>query len=358
MSVTTAWTELVGGKAPTGIALIAAGFAVTGAVVLVEPSWRPPTRTLPFHVLFLLGLPAVLIGSGVALGRRESSAVVGTWSFTGYLCMVLLAVVVTTSQLMLTQHAGLTLPPLHEGQLILRNANVGGIFGFIAGASYGQLAHARQLQAELQRRNDQLEAFAGIIAHDLRNPLNVASGRTELAMHECESDHLEAVERAHDRMESLIETLLVLARMGERIEEFEPVRLDTVVRNARRHVETDRVTVTVTTEKTISADRSRLMQLFENLFRNAVDHTDGHTTVTVGAVDTGFYVEDDGPGIPEEIREDVFEGGYSTAESGTGLGLFIVKEIVEAHGWEVAVTDGTDGGARFEITGVASATGS
>jgi signal transduction histidine kinase len=76
--------------------------------------------------------------------------------------------------------------------------------------------------------------------------------------------------------------------------------------------------------------------------------------VTVGALadDRGFYVEDDGVGIPASERERVFEAGYSTADDGTGFGLRIVRDIVEAHGWSIDVTSGTDGGARFEITGV------
>lgn len=76
--------------------------------------------------------------------------------------------------------------------------------------------------------------------------------------------------------------------------------------------------------------------------------------MTVGTLEdgTGFYVEDDGIGIPEAERESVFESGYSTEPAGTGLGLAIVSEVVDAHGWDCALTTGTAGGARFEITGV------
>jgi signal transduction histidine kinase len=63
-------------------------------------------------------------------------------------------------------------------------------------------------------------------------------------------------------------------------------------------------------------------------------------------------VADDGPGIPADEREAVFDAGYSTAEEGNGFGLRIVDQVVAAHGWEIAVTESADGGARFEITGV------
>jgi signal transduction histidine kinase len=74
-------------------------------------------------------------------------------------------------------------------------------------------------------------------------------------------------------------------------------------------------------------------------------------TVTVGTLpdDGGFYVEDDGPGIPEEIREGIFESGYTTSQRGTGFGLAIVEDIAEAHGWTVSIHEGRTGGARFEV---------
>jgi signal transduction histidine kinase len=66
----------------------------------------------------------------------------------------------------------------------------------------------------------------------------------------------------------------------------------------------------------------------------------------------GFYVADDGTGVPEADRDDVFDSGYSTTQAGTGFGLAIVAEIAEAHGWDIALTESEDGGARFEVTGV------
>lgn len=95
-----------------------------------------------------------------------------------------------------------------------------------------------------------------------------------------------------------------------------------------------------------------LKQIFEDLFRNAVEHGDADVTLTVGELADGFYIEDDGVGIPEDEREAVFEPGYSTSQEDSGFGLSIVGRVVDAHGWEIRLTDGADGGARFEITGV------
>lgn len=99
-------------------------------------------------------------------------------------------------------------------------------------------------------------------------------------------------------------------------------------------------------------DRSRLQQLLENLIRNSIEHAGEEVTVTVGALEDGFYVEDDGPGIPADERDEEFAAGHSTSEGGTGFGLRIVQQVVEAHDWSIQLTEGSDGGARFEITGV------
>jgi len=210
----------------------------------------------------------------------------------------------------------------------------------------------RTRERELTEQNDRLEEFASIVSHDLRNPITVAEGRLELAATECDSEHLEHVGRAHKRMRTLIEDLLALAREGETVTDFEAVGLTALVEGCWANVKTDNATLVTNTERAVQADKSRLKQLFENLIRNAIEHGDGDVTVTVGETDAGFYVEDDGDGIPADERETIFETGYSTREDGTGFGLSIVQRIVEAHEWEIDVTDGDEGGARFEITGV------
>ncbi|MFC4249073.1 response regulator [Natribaculum luteum] len=209
----------------------------------------------------------------------------------------------------------------------------------------------REREHELERQNNRLDEFASVVSHDLRNPLNVAHGRLELAMEECESEHLDHVARAHERMVTLIDDLLTLAREGAHASDREVVHLEELSVNCWQNVDTADATLTTETTREIQADRSRLQQLLENLMRNAVEHG-GDVTVTVGELDDGFYVEDDGPGIPEEARADVFKNRYSTSEDGTGLGLGIVTRVVEAHDWGIRVTEGSRSGARFEITNV------
>ncbi|MDB2239220.1 hybrid sensor histidine kinase/response regulator [Halorubrum ezzemoulense] len=215
-----------------------------------------------------------------------------------------------------------------------------------------QISRKQRLEAQ----NEQLEEFAKVVSHDLRNPLRVVDGYLELLRKECESEHIDRITQAVDRMDELIEDLLLLARQGEPVGETETVDLAEIVETCFRTVETDQATVDLRVDRLIEADQSRLRQLLENLFRNAVEHGGAGVTITVGEVEGGFYVEDDGPGIPEDEREDVFNAGYSTVEDGTGFGLSIISEVADAHGWDIRVTDGTSGGARFEVTGIEVAT--
>lgn len=204
----------------------------------------------------------------------------------------------------------------------------------------------------LQRQNDRLDKFASLVSHDLRNPLNVAMLRLDLIGDEYESEHLDEIAQAHSRMEQLIEDLLALAQQGETVGETEPLRLADVLRQCWKNVETKRATVESQTEQTVYADRKRLMSVLENLFRNAVEHGSEDVTVTVGDLPDGFYVADDGNGIDADARDRLFESGYSTKPGGTGFGLAIVHEVIDAHGWNVRVTESDRDGARFEITGV------
>lgn len=210
----------------------------------------------------------------------------------------------------------------------------------------------KQVTAELQRQNERLEQFAGIASHDLRGPLNVLVGRLELAQETGDPAEFASCFDAIERMEALIDDLLTLSKAGKSIDDVEPVALEEIAELAWESVPTDGATLRSRAHETVSADRSRLQQLFENLFRNAVDHVGGDVTVTVGSLESGFSVEDDGPGIPADDRADVFESGYSTTADGTGFGLAIVADIAEAHGWEIRAAEGESGGARFEVTGV------
>jgi len=220
----------------------------------------------------------------------------------------------------------------------------------------------KQRERQLEEQNQRLEEFADVVSHDLRNPLSTAKGWLKVAddaiagedvAHDDAREGIDRVEESHERMDELIEVLLTMARQGQTVDDPEPVTVESCATDAWAIAETGEMELRVDTDRTVEADPARLRQAFENLFRNANDHSNA-TTITVGDHANGFYVEDDGTGVDPEDREDLFEFGYTTDEAGTGIGLAVVKRIVEAHGWRIGVGESDDGGACFEISVVSS----
>ena len=203
-----------------------------------------------------------------------------------------------------------------------------------------------------KERERRLEQFASIVSHDLRNPLSIAQMYlTEAEINGLESD-FEEVKRAHDRMERIIHNLLRMAQNTEPTIEPSSVSLPSVIDRAWHHVKTFDATLHIDEAMpVVLADEDQLQTVFENLFRNAVEHGGPETEIRVGRLSDGFFVEDDGPGIPFDERSKVFDYGH-TVNDGTGYGLTIVSECIETHGWEIDVVGSTSGGARFEIRGV------
>lgn len=220
------------------------------------------------------------------------------------------------------------------------------------------ITEKKEYEKAIETQNERLDRFAGVISHDLRNPLNTAMGYADLVAAECESEHVEPIQQALDRMDTLIGDVLMLARQGETIDSPERVTVAAVAQKAWRTIDHGEATLEITLDDSaVEADPGRLRQVFENLFHNAVAHGGETVSVQVGTLDSddGFYVDDNGAGIPPEERDDIFDHGYTQSCDGTGFGLAIVEEIVAAHGWQIRVTEGRDGGVRFEIrtTGLA-----
>lgn len=218
-------------------------------------------------------------------------------------------------------------------------------------AAVRDVTERHEYERELERSNERLDEFASIVSHDLRNPLSVAEGRLEMAKEKYDDENLDAIDQAHQRIRTLIEDLLTLTREDAAID-TRNLDLAEIAEISWENVSTGDSELRVRNTRELLADQSRVQQLLENLFRNAIEHTRDEVTVFVDKLEDGFYVADDGAGIPPEIRDEIFRLGYTTSQDGTGYGLNIVKEIADDHGWDVYVTDSEFGGACFEITGV------
>ncbi|WP_263019800.1 ATP-binding protein [Natronobiforma cellulositropha] len=200
---------------------------------------------------------------------------------------------------------------------------------------------------------ERLEGFATLTERDLQPQLNVARGFLELASETGDEDHFAEVDDAHSRLASTLEEMRALVGYEDVITDTEPVSIRDLARRAWAGVETTNATLDLGDDAILEIDKVLGREALEHLFRNALEHgrsgEDEAITVTVRATDTGFLVDDDGVGIPEPDRERVFEVGYTTSDDGTGLGLPIVAEIADAHGWTVTVDENDHGGARIVV---------
>jgi K+-sensing histidine kinase KdpD len=223
---------------------------------------------------------------------------------------------------------------------------------------------ARLLEHELQRertdaRIERLEEFASVLSHDIRGPLTVAIGRIEIAREQHDGEHLREADEALERMDALISDVLAMAQQGQRIESTDEVELSRIATDCWETVASDRASLTVEGELHFRAAEDRVRRVFESLYRNATEHGGETVTVRVGplADGDGFYVEDNGPGIPEDEREAVRRATYTTGDGNLGLGLAIVESITTAHDWDLTVTESATGGTRFEFSNVIVADG-
>jgi len=230
------------------------------------------------------------------------------------------------------------------GRLLTDDGEVAGFAGI------GRDVTERYEQAgRLSEQNDRLAEAADLLAHDLRNPLSVASGHLELARDRGQTESLDSVAAAHERIERIIADVRLATREGGLSTDIRPTDIAAVAREAWEYVDTG--DAVFESPETLLLDADRLLGLFENLFRNSMEHgraDDTPVTVRLETTADGFAVEDDGPGIDPDVRDRIFDPGVSGTAGGTGFGLYIVHTIAAAHGWDVTVTEG-DGGARFEF---------
>jgi signal transduction histidine kinase len=210
----------------------------------------------------------------------------------------------------------------------------------------------------------------GVVAHDLRNPLSAISMQTALLLQAAGPDgprqHMEAIERAANRMNRLIQDLLDVTSMdaGRLSVEQKRVSARKILSEAMEAQEPLASAASLTLQLDVApelpdvwADRDRLLQVFENLFGNAVKFTGGGGAITLGATPRGnevlFRVTDTGAGIaPADVPHvfDRFWQARTRGRHGAGLGLAIVKGIVEAQGGRIWVESTPGEGSTFFFT--------
>jgi signal transduction histidine kinase len=224
-----------------------------------------------------------------------------------------------------------------------------------------RLLRASELNLHLQEMN---VAAAGL-AHETRNPLNTIRGLAQMV-----SKHADVSPEIRGKSREITEEVdRVTGRLNQFIDYSRPpevrpapTNIKAVVGDVASALETDiedkQIQFEMTgPELTVEADESLLRQVIFNLLLNSIQAVDREGMIEVllektGPDEASIEVRDNGPGVPDHAREEVFRPYFTTSEEGTGLGLAVVRQLVLAHQWELAYIPGDAGGARFRVTGL------
>lgn len=215
------------------------------------------------------------------------------------------------------------------------------------------------------------EDFIATLSHEIRNPLGFIKGYTTTLLRPnthwevaTQQEFLTIIDKETDRLQELIENLLDSARLqsGHMKMDFQPVRVDALINDVVSRAEMHHPEVKISTEmdgqmNTIFGDPRRLAQVFENLISNAIKYAPGspvHISLEEKKNGVQISFRDEGPGIPEKYLSQLFQRFYRVPERsihvhGSGLGLFICKQIVDAHLGEITVSSTLNQGTTFHI---------
>lgn len=307
----------------------------------------------PVLALLLDGVPALgLVYAGYRLSRSDFSPrerwTVVVWSLSG---IVLLVSVMTATFLVRAFEGRQVIEPAFP---LLVAAEAGGIAGFVAGY-YN--ARARTDARRSRAVSNALGFINDLIRHDLRNDLNVIQGHAELlAAADDDTDAgigtPDAIAGKTDEALSRIETSRVIADTLVGNPDFEPVDLVAVIREIATRVD-DTFEATVETDlpdTAVVTANDGIRSVVDNLLENAVEHNNADDPwvavgVTVAADTVQLTVTDNGPGIPEDVQESLFEAD----EAGSGGGLSLIYTLVTGYGGDVRIEDADSGGARVVV---------
>lgn len=217
------------------------------------------------------------------------------------------------------------------------------------------ITERKQREQILERQNERFDELASAVAHDLQTPLSTARGRVELAIETGDTEQMNKALTALERTDQLREDFVNVLRTRDIVGETESVDVDAVAEEVWKSITpSDDASLRIEDPTAIDGNPDAIRRLLENLFSNSIEHGSEDVTVRLGRIGDGFFVEDDGPGIPENERDEIFTPGYSTKDGGSGVGMVSVREIASAHEWRVSVTESESDGARFEFRGIES----
>ena len=226
----------------------------------------------------------------------------------------------------------------------------------VDGKIIGFQSHIRDLsewkanQELLKHQREELSKFAHSMAHDLRSNIHVIIGLAELYQENKNDKHLQDIVSIAEKMDTILTRSEILADAGVVIGKKSFTDLHDLIHEVADTSIPDEIQLNHNALPLLNCDRDKLVQVVQNLFRNAYEHGKATSIDISVSNDSDRYVisfANDGIPISSEFQERIFDEGFSTKESG-GLGLTITKNIIEAHGWKIALESNDP--VRFEIT--------
>jgi len=228
------------------------------------------------------------------------------------------------------------------------------------GRDVSALKAAQRSETAMLRALATIGESAALMAHEIKNPITAINVALRAVADALGEDHKAVLEDLVGRMknlEGIMRRTLSFARPLElKLAECDAAEMfAATIASLRDPIARTGAQVGTAVEGTVRfrADRQLLGEVIANLLSNAVESRDRPVRVVLGASARGgtvsLWVEDDGPGVPEDQREAIFKPFFTTKGSGTGLGLAICRKIIEEHGGSIVAESGARGGARFQI---------
>ncbi len=217
-------------------------------------------------------------------------------------------------------------------------------------AAYTDVTEQKKAYEDLKQQKKELSDFAHTMSHDLNNYFFKIRGLVHLLESKGENPEIHGIQLLMAEMSNLIQHSIALADAGLVIDKKQKIDLAHLVHDvAARHLP-EGIALVQGSLLSVMADEIKLLQIFQNLFRNAAEHG-SPTTVEVQRYNSEegirIVISNDGKPIPNDLRPNVFQRGFTTKEKGKGYGLSIVKKLVEAHGWQIKLIDTPE--TAFEI---------
>lgn len=339
-----------------GVAFAAAGLMFWFAWGFAETrAYNQLVFGIVVHVLF----GYIVVMSGIIIYRSDLAVdecfVAGKWCFGGFLFMSVLVIWADAPQL---ADSGMRVETLYRLVVV---GSVGAAGGVLIGLNRGQAIQNRRLVDEKAERENTLVFLHRLLRHDILNDLTAISGHAQLLEETTDAEDTEPIEQIQTRTDStkrLLETAGTIIESETAESELEPINVTASLRERAADVQSEHPEVEVETDVaddlTVSADHL-VDDLFQNLLENALAHNDTtDLTVFVSAKDSGdevvVRIVDDGTGIPESIRDDVFDPGVQREGSkGDGLGLYLVRKLVESYDGSIHLDSTDSNGTAFTL---------